>query len=88
MTLEELFAELEKLDYMKDWIVRLQYKYEWEDEYTISNEVLEVYDGEYWWLKDWNEGQTDVTVLGYIDLDDVAVLPFTKERRIECTKIL
>ena len=65
--------------YRTDYIVRLKYKYDWEKEYTIENEYLE-YDSnnDCWvWLNDWNEGQTDVEVLGYIDIDDIYVPAIT-----------
>lgn len=58
-----------------DYIVRLAYKHDFEKEYTISNEVLECCpsDDEYVWLNDWNEGETDVYVIGFIKVSDVDV---------------
>ena len=76
MKLQEFYKMLDSDDFLRtDYIVKLAYKYDWEKEYTIENEYLE-YDGnqDVWvWLHDWNEGQTDVEVLGYIDIDDVDV---------------
>lgn len=72
MTINEMFDELENK--VRDtYIVTLKYKYDFEEKYTIENHILE-YDcmsDSYVWLNDWNEGQTDVEVLGYILLDDV-----------------
>ena len=72
MTINEMFDELENK--VRDtYIVTLKYKYDFEEKYTIENQIL-VYDSmddSYVWQNDWNEGQTDVEVLGYICLDDV-----------------
>lgn len=75
MTLEEFFYKLEKLDYYEDVIVEIAYKYDWENEYTIENQYLE-YDGnvgDWVWLHDWDEGQQNVEVLGYIRMQDVDI---------------
>lgn len=76
MKLNEFFEMLDAEDFLRtDYIVCLKYKYDWEKEYTIENEYLQ-YDGNHddWvWLHDWNEGQTDVEVLGYIDIDELEV---------------
>ena len=62
-------------DEHEKYIVRLAYKYDWEKEYDISNEILEWDDSfnNYVWLNDWNEGQSDVYVLGFIKVSDVIV---------------
>lgn len=78
MTLDEFFEWL-KTQTIETMIVSLRYKYSWEKEWTYSNEILEVdifVDGFYIWLNDWDEGQTDVEVLGCIPLSDVVVRPF------------
>lgn len=78
LNLEQFFKRLDR-EPRNDYIVRLAYKYNWEKEYTVSNEILE-YDGEhdyYIWLNDWDEGQQDVKVLGYICIDEVDVPEFT-----------
>lgn len=72
MTIDEMFNELENK--MRDtYIVTLKYKYDFEENYTIENHILE-YESitdSYVWLDDWYEGQTDVEVLGYMLLGDV-----------------
>lgn len=77
MTLDELFEILNKSTTIhQDYIVKLKYRYSFEEQYTIENQILE-YDGsenEYIWLDDWNEGQDDVEVLGYIAVQDVQIL--------------
>lgn len=74
MTLDEFFGKLYTNMIYEDLIVRLKYKYNHEDKWIYSNEVLE-YNSNYGyiWLNDWNEGQQDVVVLGYIPVDEVKV---------------
>ena len=56
-------------------IFKIQYKYETEKEYTVRNELL-LMNGYYWeWETDWWEGQTDITFLGAISLQDVKIEP-------------
>jgi hypothetical protein len=72
MTIDEMFNEL-KNKVRDTYIVTLKYKYDFEKDYTIENQILE-YDSmadNYVWLDDWYEGQTDVEVLGYRLLNDI-----------------
>lgn len=72
MTIDEMFNELENK--VRDtYIVTLKYKYDFEENYVIENQILEYdsVDDSYVWLNDWNEGQTDIEVLGYMLLGDV-----------------
>lgn len=75
-------SEKEFFDYLKtqndlcDKIVRIRYKRSWEKEWTYSNEVLQVYfnsDTCYEWLDDWYEGQEEVEILGYVDIDNILI---------------
>lgn len=80
MTLNEFFDWLMTKP-IETMIVELRYKYSWEEKWTYSNEILEVdwsngNDCPYIWLNDWNEGETDVEVLGCVPLSDVIVAPF------------
>lgn len=72
MTIDKMFDELENK--VRDtYIVTLKYKYEFEEKYTVENQIL-VYDSLYdcyVWQNDWNEGYTDIEVLGYMLLGDV-----------------
>ena len=80
MRLEE-FHEWLKKQPIGDKLVRMKYKYSWEDKWICSNEYLEVdtsVDGNYVWLNDWNEGQEDVEILGCVDVDDMDVPLFEK----------
>lgn len=71
MTLEEFFELLEN-KLVTDYIVRIRLKYDHEEEYRYINELLLVdSDMTYYWNSDWNEGETDVTIVGYIAVDDV-----------------
>lgn len=72
MTVDEFMDYLMGCKYMQDYIVRLRYKYASEKEWTESNEILEVApSGVYEWLNDWDEGQKDVEVIGWIPVSDV-----------------
>lgn len=70
ISLDEFFKIIENKQ--EDYIVKLAYKHNWEKDYHISNEVLEYdySDNDYIWLNDWNEGETDIYVLGYIKISD------------------
>ena len=71
MTLEEFFKVLENKP-VTDYIVRIRLKYDHEEKYRYTNELLLVdSDMSYYWNSDWNEGETDVTVVGYKSVDDV-----------------
>lgn len=72
MTLEEFDRELEKRP-IEPLIVRLKWKYKWEKEYTYSNEILDYEDDHYVWLNDWDEGQDEVYVVGFIPIADIEV---------------
>lgn len=57
------------------YIVRLRYRYSWENSYTISNEIY-YFDGDaccWCWFNDWYEGQDIVEVVGYIADEDIIV---------------
>ena len=57
------------------YIVRLRYRYSWENSYTISNEIY-YFDGcaGCWcWFNDWYEGQDIVEVVGYVADEDIIV---------------
>lgn len=68
-------------DEHETYIVRLAYKYDFEVVYDISNEILEWDDSlhNYVWMNDWNEGQTDVYILGFIKVSDVIVPYYEKK---------
>lgn len=73
MTLEKFFEKLYSQETRDDYLVRLKFKYDWEDEYEEHNEFLETCNGDYMWLNDWCEGQTDVEVIGYIAVPDIEI---------------
>lgn len=58
-----------------DYIVRLAYRYKFENFFHVSNEVLFTNeDNAHIWLNDWNEGYTndgEVIVIDFIDIDEV-----------------
>lgn len=69
--MQRLTSQMERTDY----IIRLGTRYSGEKDYTYSNEVL-VYDGDdtFQWLNDWDEGQDDVIVVGYIPVAEISEL--------------
>lgn len=75
MRLDDFFKLLDTLpvDY---YVVRLKLKYDHEKDYQYSNELL-LYDGSdyegsiYHWNNDWDEGQQDVEVIGYIPISEI-----------------
>lgn len=78
MPLEDFFNMLNDMP-IEPYIVTLEYKYDHEDTYTIENQILDVdVSGDYVWLNDWNEGQEDVKVFGFIALSNVLTRPIVK----------
>ena len=78
---EERFDEWLETQPIEDKLVYLKYKYSHEEEWTFSNEILEVdmsVDGYYVWSNDWDEGQQDVEILGCIAISDIDVPVFTQ----------
>ena len=57
------------------YIVRIRYKYSWENSYTISNEIYYFDDcaGCWCWFNDWYEGQDIVEVVGFVADEDIIV---------------
>lgn len=80
LVLEEFFNELYSKPILEDYIVTLKYKYDCEKEYTIANEILVADSFGYSWLNDWNEGQTDVEVIGYIPVSEVDTSQYKPEQ--------
>lgn len=88
MTLDKFFQIITKDKNIEPYIVALKYKFDFEDKYTISNEYLDIdmdmsnhpyYPFE--WLNDWNEGQTDIEVLGFKKLSEIQIIdPDLQER--------
>ena len=74
MKLDEFWKEIQTKP-IEAYIVTLKYKHDFETNYTVENQILEVemskYPNHYVWLSDWDEGQTDVEVVSYIAVSDV-----------------
>lgn len=73
-----------------DYVVRLKLKYDHEDNYHYSNELL-LYDGlDYYWDNDWDEGEQDVEVLGYISVSEIDrfIIPLLKKQDNICGKCI
>lgn len=80
MTLEEMYKNIQ-IDPYEPYIVTLKYKYDFEENYTIENQYLDIdFDIKqniaypYVWLNDWYEGQQDIQVIGYIKLSEVKTI--------------
>lgn len=72
MTIEKFFDLLQQYRCC-DYLVEVHYKYAWEEEYIISNEVLLFNNDHYEWLNDWNEGQHCVKIVKFIPIDDIEI---------------
>ena len=57
------------------YIVRIRYRYSWENSYTVSNEIyyFDGCTGCWCWFNDWYEGQDIVEVIGYVADEDIIV---------------
>jgi hypothetical protein len=78
---EAKFNEWLETQPVEDKLVYLKYKYSHEEEWTFSNEILEVemsVGGCYVWLNDWDEGQQDIEILGCIAISDIDVPTFAQ----------
>lgn len=75
MKLDDFFKFLAKLP-VDDYVIRLKLKYDHDKDYRYTNELL-LYDGSdyegsiYHWDNDWDEGQHDVQVVGYIPVSEI-----------------
>ena len=75
MKLDDFFKLLYTLP-VDDYVVRLKLKYDHEKDYSYTNELL-IYDGSdyegsiYHWDNDWDEGQQDIEVIGYIPVSEI-----------------
>lgn len=75
MKVDDFFKLLAKLP-VDDYVIRLKLKYDHEKYYSYTNELL-IYDGSdyegsiYHWDNDWDEGQQDVQVIGYIAVSQI-----------------
>ena len=79
MTLDQFYNTIKHLNLYQDLIVKLCYKYKWEKDYTFTNEYLQYIPcrDDWEWLNDWNEGQQDVKVIGFIPISNVTVPTYT-----------
>lgn len=75
MNLIEFFDELKKVP-IESQLVTIKLKYDYEDNYRYTNELLLVDENcEYYWLSDWNEGETDIEIIAYIPVSDIEIKP-------------
>jgi hypothetical protein len=73
MNLIEFFDELKKVP-IESQLVTIKLKYDHEDNYRYTNELLLVDENcGYYWLSDWNEGETDVEVIAFIPVSDIEI---------------
>lgn len=70
MKLDDFFKFLVKLP-VDDYVVKLKLKYDDENDYRYTNEILEFDGDDYIWANDWDEGQQDVEVMGYMPISQI-----------------
>lgn len=69
--LDDFFEIIERRFTREAYIVYLKYRYEHELNFTYSVEELEYGDGDFFWVNDWNEGQSEVYVVNAVPLAEV-----------------
>ena len=88
LSLDEFFDLIVTMP-CQDYIVKIRYKYDWEKDWTVENQLLEYYPNQnsnvpihydYCWLNDWFEGQQWVEVMGFMPFDEVEVPLWTKNQ--------
>ena len=69
--LDDFLKTIERRPVLESYIVHLKYRHEHELNFTHSVEVLELENDDFFWVNDWNEGQTEVYVVNAVPLADV-----------------
>ena len=70
---------IDKIGFIETMIVEVRYKYSWETEWTVDNQILRVKDGDkFYWQNDWYEGQEDVEYTAIIPLTAITPWRFTE----------
>lgn len=88
MNMAEFFNYFDKV-IPGDYIIWLKYKYSFETEYIYTKEILTHCVDHFEWLNDWNEGQEDIIILGFvpvigiIDFWDCNILKNIKKEKIK-----
>lgn len=86
MKLDNFFKLLYTLP-VDDYVVRLKLKYDDDNDYRYTNEILEFDGDDYIWSNDWDEGEQDVEVIGYIAVSEIDRfnIPLLKKQDNICT---
>ena len=88
LSLDEFFSIIRTMP-CQNYIVKVRYKYDWEPDWLVENQLLEYYPNsnpnvhihhDYVWLNDWFEGQEWVEVMGFMPFDEVEVPLWTKNQ--------
>lgn len=91
MKLDDFFKFLAKFP-VDDYVVRLKLKYDDEKDYRYTNEILEFDGDDYVWSNDWDEGQQDVEVIGYMPVSDIDTfcIPIDKKQFVcgNCRRLI
>lgn len=69
ISLKEFFDKLERAQLYGEFLVKLAYKYRFEKNYHYSIECLSVGLDCTCWFNDWDEGQDDVRVIGFVAVE-------------------
>ena len=85
MTPLEFDKWLEKQTY-EDRIVRIKYRYDFEENWTYQNVLLTCSDRgypDYEWGIDWYEGQSDVEIIGCLSIAEVLIPTFKEHEDLK-----
>lgn len=79
MTIQEFNSYIKTLP-LQTYIVEIKMKHSYEQEYTLTNQLLVVENAsQLVWDNDWFEGQDDVEILRCVALDDVFSLEVSRD---------
>lgn len=83
--LQAFYKTVHEKYYFDDLLVFMRYKYDFETEWNYSNQLFlfESDDIGHVWQHDWDEGQQDVEILGFMKIDDVPFLFYSEECKKE-----
>lgn len=74
MIWDEIEKMLDESSIRTDYLVALRYRYDFESEWTRSNELLLFGEfGDYYWQDDWYEGQQHIEVDGIIPISEIVI---------------
>lgn len=88
LDVDEFEKLIDEKYYFDDLLVFMRYKYDFETEWDYSKQLF-LFEGDdigHVWQNDWDEGQQDVEILGFMKIDDVPFLFYSEECKKEVEK--